>query len=92
MNSKLKKYTIVGFDETEGESITDTVEALGPDEAMLLFAEDRAFPTSTVIVDIFEGELISAMPTSLMNATVYCSELEKENEMEEKNLNSHIAE
>ena len=74
----LKKYTVVGFNEAEGTSITDFIDAPGADEAMLLFAEDRAFPEGTVIIDVFQGHHKSVMPISRMNATVYCSDLKNE--------------
>ena len=71
------KYTIVAFNEAEGQSITDTVGANDPNEAMRAFAADRAFPEGTVIVDIFAGELTSVMPAEKMCNTVYCSDLEE---------------
>lgn len=73
----MKNYTIVGFQEDTGETITDTEKANSVHQAMRLFAKRRSARNTLAIVDVFEGSLTSAMPTDLMNGTVYADQAMK---------------
>jgi hypothetical protein len=67
----MKKYTVVGLDEHDGESITEHIEARTPAGAMRKFARARA-NSNVAIVEIFEGELVSVSPCCL---SVVCEDL-----------------
>lgn len=69
------KYTIVAFEENEGQGITDCVEAADAYEAMKIFASERGAAESTIIVDVLEGDHKSVMPTATALGTTYCAYL-----------------
>jgi hypothetical protein len=66
------KYTVIGLEETEGQGITEWIEATDPYMAMKVFSQARASAETTIIVDVIEGEHLSAIPD--IPAT-YCADV-----------------
>jgi hypothetical protein len=64
----MKTYTVVAFEENEGQAITEYIEAENPADACKTFAADREAVDTTVIVEVFEGELKSVHPCSSLIA------------------------
>ena len=68
----MKDFTIIAVETSEMRCITEHIKAKDIAQATKIFAREHDSPDTTEIIDIFEGELISLMPSGF---PIPCSEL-----------------